>query len=47
MGGASCTSDCGRNGKAVRAGIGETGWTSETGETGSCTGKGMMPLAGL
>ena len=50
MGGASRTSDCGRNGKAERAvtsGTGETSGTSGTGGSVSSTGKGMMPLAGL
>ena len=49
---ASRTGDCGRNGRIVGAGTGETGETGETSGTSgtgrvSCTGKGMMPLAGL
>ena len=56
MGGASDSGMSGRNEKAERAGSGETSRTSETSGSGemsaisgrvSCTGKDMMPLAGL
>ena len=38
MGGASCTSDCGRNEKAERAGSGETGGSGETSRTSETGG---------
>ncbi len=56
MGGASDSGMSGRNERAERAGSGETSRTSETSGSGemsairgrvSCTGKGMMTLAGL
>ena len=50
MGGASDCGMSGRNEKAERAGSGETGGSGETSAISgsvSCTGKDMMPLAGL
>ena len=56
MSGASDCGMSGRNEKAERAGSGETGGSGETSGSGemsaisgsvSCTGKGMMPLAGF
>ena len=50
MGGGSDCGVRGRNEKAERAGSGETGGSGEARAirgSGSCTGKDLMPLAGL